>query len=58
MIYLAIIAEISFEYVLDICWVHSVNLVPKRAEKPVCPVLSSKVSHIVVQPMEVEELVK
>jgi len=56
--YLAIILKVCFEYILDIFRVGGVNLVPRGIEEPVGPVLAGKVSHIVVQPVEVEELVK
>jgi predicted Kef-type K+ transport protein len=57
-LYLAIIFEVCFQYILNICWVCSINLTPKKAEQSVGLVLPSKISHIVLQPMEIQKLVK
>ena len=56
--YLAIIVKVGFEYVLNIERVRSVNLIPEEVEKPVSLVLASKISHVMVQSLEVEKLMK
>lgn len=58
MPYLAKILEVGFENILNIFWVGSINLIPEGAEKPVCFILSSKICHVMMQSVEIEELVK
>ena len=57
-IYLSIVLKIGFENILNISWFRSVNLISERVEQPVSPVLGSKISHVMVQPVEVQHLIE
>lgn len=56
-IYLGIVGEVGFENVLDVGGVGRVNLAPERSEQSVSLVARSKISHVIVQSAEVQELV-
>lgn len=56
--YLAIIIKVGFENILNILWIGGVNLIPEGPNQPVGLVLGSKISHVIMQPFEVEQLVK
>ena len=45
-------------YILNICWVSRIDLIPKGTEQPVGLILPSKISHIVLQPIEIQKLVE
>uniref|UniRef100_A0A3Q7EKN6 Uncharacterized protein n=1 Tax=Solanum lycopersicum TaxID=4081 RepID=A0A3Q7EKN6_SOLLC len=58
MMYLAIVVKVCFENVLNVSRVRSINLIPERANQSVSLVLASKISHEMVQPVEVDELIE
>lgn len=56
--YLAKILEVGSKHILHIWWVRSINLIPEGPKKPIRFMLSSEISHVIMQPVEIEELVK
>ena len=58
MVPLAIIFKVGFEYVLNIYRVNSVNLTSERGAQPVSLIFPSKISHVMMHPVEVEKLGK
>lgn len=58
MTYPAVVVKVCFENVLNINRISSINLIPERANQSVSPVFASKISHVMVQPVEVEKLIE
>lgn len=55
--YLAIVCEICFEDVLNICRVSSANLTSEETKQSITCVLVCKISHVMVQFLEIDQLV-